>query len=101
MDRLASRHAGLRSLLPRPLQLAWKRSHAQACLGPGKGTLLQRRAIVTEMRKLAADGTIEPVKVTLGITDHSYTVLTGVVAGQLKEGDDVITGAVPVKDQAR
>ena len=28
-DRPASRHAGLRSLLPRPLGAAWKRSHAQ------------------------------------------------------------------------
>ena len=53
----------------------------------------------TVVWKLHADNTIEPVKVTLGITDHSYTALTGVVVGELKEGDNVITGVVPVKNQ--
>lgn len=49
--------------------------------------------------KLRADNTIEPVKVALGITDHSYTALAGVVIGDLREGDDLVTGAVPVKNQ--
>jgi HlyD family secretion protein len=49
--------------------------------------------------KLHADNTIEPVKVVLGITDHSYTALTEIVVGELKEGDNVITGVVPVKGQ--
>ena len=54
----------------------------------------------TVVWKLHADNTIEPVKVTLGITDHSYTALTGVVVGELREGDNLVTGAVPVKNQA-
>jgi HlyD family secretion protein len=54
----------------------------------------------TVVWKLHGDNTIEPVKVTLGITDHSYTALTGVVVGELREGDNLITGAVPVKNQA-
>jgi HlyD family secretion protein len=54
----------------------------------------------TVVWKLHADNTIEPVKVTLGITDHSYTALTGVTVGELKEGDNLVTGAVPVKNQA-
>ena len=50
--------------------------------------------------KLNADNTVSPVRLTLGITDHSYTALAGVLSGQLAEGDSVITGAVPVKGQA-
>ena len=53
----------------------------------------------TVVWKLRADNTIEPVKVTLGITDHSYTALNGVLVGDLKEGDEVITGIVPVKNK--
>ena len=53
----------------------------------------------TVVWKLRADNTMEPVKVTLGITDHSYTALAQVVIGELKEGDNVITGEVPVKNQ--
>lgn len=53
----------------------------------------------TVVWKLRADNTIEPVKVTLGITDHSYTALAQVVIGELREGDNVITGEVPGKNQ--
>ena len=53
----------------------------------------------TVVWKLRADNTIEPVKVTLWITDHSYTALAQVVIGELREGDNVITGEVPVKNQ--
>jgi HlyD family secretion protein len=53
----------------------------------------------TVVWKLRADNTMEPVKVTLGITDHSYTALAQVVIGELREGDNVITGEVPVKNQ--
>lgn len=53
----------------------------------------------TVVWKLHADNTIEPVKVTLGITDHSYTALAEVLIGELREDDNVITGDVPVKNQ--
>jgi HlyD family secretion protein len=53
----------------------------------------------TVVWKLHADNSIEPVKITLGVTDHSYTAVTGIVIGELREGDNVITGAVPVKNQ--
>ena len=42
---------------------------------------------------------VEPVRVALGITDHSYTVMSGIVSGELKEGDELITGAVPTNSQ--
>jgi HlyD family secretion protein len=60
------------------------------------GTKPSERTVVWKLR---ADNTMEPVKVTLGITDHSYTALAQVVIGELREGDNVITGEVPVKNQ--
>jgi HlyD family secretion protein len=53
----------------------------------------------TVVWKLRADNTMEPVKVTLGITDHSYTALTQAIIGELREGDNVVTGEAPVKHQ--
>src|SRR5580658_1105716 len=49
--------------------------------------------------KLHADNTMEPVKVSLGITDHAYTEVSGVLKGALKEGDDVIIRSVATKSQ--
>jgi HlyD family secretion protein len=49
--------------------------------------------------KLHADNTVEPVKVSLGITDHAYTEVSGVLKGALKEGDDVIIRSVAAKSQ--
>jgi HlyD family secretion protein len=49
--------------------------------------------------KLHADNTMEPVKVSLGITDHAYTEVSGIVKGALKEGDDVIIRSVAPKSQ--
>ncbi len=44
--------------------------------------------------KLHPDGTIEPVKVVLGITDHAYTEIKALVNGELKEDDEVVTRSV-------
>src|SRR5216684_1450745 len=49
--------------------------------------------------KLHADNTMEPVKVSLGITDHSYTEATGVIKGEMKEGDELIIRSVMPKTQ--
>jgi HlyD family secretion protein len=50
--------------------------------------------------KLRADNSMEPVKVTLGITDHSYTEITGLVKGELKEGDELIIRSAMPKSTA-
>jgi HlyD family secretion protein len=50
--------------------------------------------------KLHPDNTIEPVKVSLGITDHAYTEVTALLKGELKEGEDVIIRSVMPKSQA-
>lgn len=50
--------------------------------------------------KLHADNSMEPVKVSLGITDHSYTEVTTVNKGELKEGDELIIRSVVAKSSA-
>ena len=50
--------------------------------------------------KLRSDNTMEPVKVSLGITDHAYTEVTTLLKGDLKEGDDLVIRSVTPKTQA-
>lgn len=50
--------------------------------------------------KFHGDNTMEPVKVSLGITDHAFTEVLGVLKGELKEGDAVIIRSVVPKNQA-
>jgi HlyD family secretion protein len=50
--------------------------------------------------KIHPDNSMEPVKVSLGITDHSYTEVTGLLKGELKEGDEVIIRSVMPKTAA-
>ena len=47
--------------------------------------------------KIHPDNSMEPVKVSLGITDHSYTEITALLKGELKEGDEVIIRSVVPK----
>jgi HlyD family secretion protein len=49
--------------------------------------------------KLGADNKMEPVKVSIGITDHAFTEITGVLKGDLKQGDDLIIRSVVPKSQ--
>ena len=50
--------------------------------------------------KIHADHTMEPVKVSLGITDHAYTEVAAVLHGELKEGEEVIIRSVVPKSSA-
>src|SRR5437762_2314722 len=50
--------------------------------------------------KARANNEMEPVKVALGITDHSYTEIAGFVKGELKEGDEMIIRSVMPKSTA-
>ena len=40
--------------------------------------------------KLHPDNTLEPVQLSLGITDHEFTQVLAVTKGQLNKGDDVV-----------
>jgi HlyD family secretion protein len=50
--------------------------------------------------KLHPDNTIEPVKVSIGITDHAYTEVKALLKGSVREGDDVIIRSAVPKSQA-
>jgi HlyD family secretion protein len=50
--------------------------------------------------RLHRDGTIEPLKLSLGITDHSFTEVTKVGRGELKEGDELVVRSIVPKSQA-
>ena len=47
--------------------------------------------------KLHPDKTMEPIKVSLGITDHAYTEIASVLKGEIKEGDDLVIRSVTSK----
>jgi len=49
--------------------------------------------------KLAADKTLEPAEIAIGITDHAYTEVISVLHGQLTSGDNVITASVESRTQ--
>jgi HlyD family secretion protein len=57
------------------------------------------RADTAVVWKLHSDNTMEPIKVSLGITDHAFTEVTGVLKGELKEGDDLVIRSVVAKGQ--
>jgi HlyD family secretion protein len=49
--------------------------------------------------KLHADNTLEPVKISIGITDHAYTEVRAVLKGELKPEDEVVIRSVGPKTQ--
>ncbi len=68
----------------------------EAKLTPGRSDGKERGAIAV-VWKSTADGSLDPVEVSLGITDHAYTEVVQVMHGALKPGDDVVTTAVLTK----
>src|SRR5262249_11286221 len=50
--------------------------------------------------KLGPDNSLVPVKVSLGITDHAFTEIRGVLKGELKESDALVIRSVVPKSQA-
>ena len=49
--------------------------------------------------KLHPDNTLEPVKISLGITDHAFTQVVGVLKGRLKEDEPLVIRSVVPKNQ--
>ncbi len=54
-------------------------------------------AVVWKLR--SSDNTMEPVQVSLGLTDHTYTEVAGVLTGSLKEGDELVIRSILAKSQ--
>src|SRR3989441_5337405 len=65
--------------------------------GGGQNQPRTPRADAAVVWKLHADNTLEPVKVLLGITDHSYTEITALLKGEVKEGDELIIRSMTPK----
>jgi HlyD family secretion protein len=103
-------------MAPDEMLVLYKRNGIEAVEGPqaggstaaeggtpvGVGTQNLPRAPKAETAvvwKLHPDNTMEPVKVSLGITDHAYTEVSAVLNGELKESDDVIIRSVVPKGQ--
>jgi HlyD family secretion protein len=59
------------------------------------------RVDVAVVWKLRPDKTQEPVKIRTGITDHTITEVAQVLKGELKEGDELVTGAMAKGGAAR
>jgi HlyD family secretion protein len=73
-------------------------SAAQAAPGnPGAARALKADSAI--VWKLHLDNTLEPVKISIGITDHAYTEMRAVLKGELKPGDDVVIRSVASKTQ--
>ena len=75
-----------------------RRAHAEGPQGGG-GTdsgQPQRtpRADVAVVWKLRPDKMLEPVRIRIGITDHTVTEVAQVLKGQLNEGDELVTGGM-------
>ena len=49
--------------------------------------------------KLRQDNTMQPVQVSLGITDHAYTELVSVLKGELSDGDALVVRSIVPKGQ--
>jgi HlyD family secretion protein len=47
--------------------------------------------------KLGPDKSLRPLQIHIGLTDHTYTALTG---GDLQPGDELVTGATTVKQES-
>ncbi len=72
----------------------------QTASGGGQNQPRAPRSDTVVVWKLHGDNTMEPVKVSLGITDHAYTEITALLKGEVKEGDEVIIRSVAPKTSA-
>lgn len=68
--------------------------------GGGGQNSRQAKSDTAVVWKLAPGGAMQPVKIALGITDHSYTEVRSVLHGDLKEGDEFIIRTVMPKNAA-
>ena len=79
-----------------------KQSRPQGQEGGGSSPVATKapRLDVAILWKLHPDKTLEPVKVRTGITDHTVTEVAQVLQGELKEGDELVTGSLTNKPAA-
>jgi HlyD family secretion protein len=66
----------------------------------GKGTQTDQQATTAVVWKLAADKSLAPVQIKLGITDHATTEVAQLMKGTLNQGDEVVVGSVAPAQRA-
>ena len=89
------------------LQASAEPAAGQAARVPGSSPTPGRRdsaragakRVAVVWKLVRADNSMEPVRVSLGITDHSYTQVAGVLDGTLAEGDELIIRSVMANAQ--
>jgi HlyD family secretion protein len=62
--------------------------------GGDSGLARTPRLDVAVLWKLHSDNTLEPVRIRTGITDHTVTEIAEILKGELKEGDQLVTGSM-------
>jgi HlyD family secretion protein len=72
------------------------RAHASGQESGGNDTGQGRtpRLDVALLWKLHPDNTLEPIRIRTGITDHTVTEVAEILRGELKEGDELVTGSM-------
>jgi HlyD family secretion protein len=78
--------------------VAGKRDRAHASAPPVGASDTEQgktpRLDVAVLWKLHSDQTLEPVKIRTGITDHTVTEVAEVMKGELKPGEELVTGSM-------
>jgi HlyD family secretion protein len=73
---------------------------SRAAAGQAPANPRQRRQETIVVWKLRPDHTIEPIQLSLGITDHAFTEVAAVLKGTLAVGETVVTRSVVAKSSA-
>jgi HlyD family secretion protein len=81
-------------------QLETSSQAAQPTNTPDSNITRVPRATTAVVWKWHPDNTMEPVKVSLGITDHAFTEISAVLKGSLKENDDLVVRSISSKPAA-
>ena len=75
-------------------------SRTRAPAGNSSGQTRAPLLDVAVLWKLRPDSTLEPVRIRTGITDHTVTEVAEILKGELKEGDELVTGSMAARKTA-
>jgi HlyD family secretion protein len=81
-------------------QLETGSQSAQSAGTPESNITRVPRATTAVVWKWHTDNSMEPVQVSLGITDHAFTEIAAVLKGGLKENDNLVVRSISAKPAA-
>lgn len=67
----------------------------------GAGARQAKDPTLATVWKMAADKSLQPVQIKLGITDHTFTQVAQVINGTLNPGDQLVTGSASASQPAQ